>query len=231
MQKEKCPVCHNAFNHIDLIEGSTVRPAVWSYIQKIQPDWTSQYKICHKCLHKAQSDLIEHHLRDELGNLTESEIDVMNAIREQETITTSPANLEEQQSYGQRLADKIAEVGGSWTFIIAFNFVLITWILINTTAILSHHFDPYPFILLNLVLSCLAAIQAPIIMMSQNRQEDKDRQRAEADYKTNLKAELEIRHLHMKLDQLLHHQWKELLEIQQVQFDVLQEQIKKERHK
>ncbi len=101
--------------------------------------------------------------------------------------------------------------------------VLIVWITINSIAMMGKPFDPYPFILLNLVLSCLAAIQAPVIMMSQNRQESKDRLRAENDYRVNLKAELEIRHLHSKIDLLLTHQWQRLLEIQQVQTDLLEE--------
>ncbi len=131
--------------------------------------------------------------------------------------------IDDQCTLGQRLADHVASFGGSWTFIIFFASVLIVWIVINSVAMLGKPFDPYPFILLNLVLSCLAAIQAPVIMMSQNRQEVKDRLRAENDYRVNLKAELEIRHLHSKLDLLLTHQWQRLLEIQQVQTDLLEE--------
>ena len=110
---------------------------------------------------------------------------------------------------GQRLADRIAAVGGSWNFITGFVIVLFAWIAINSIALLSRPFDPYPYILLNLVLSCLAAIQAPVIMMSQNRQETRDRLHAMRDYQVNLKAELEIRHLHQKIDHLLSHQWEE----------------------
>jgi uncharacterized membrane protein len=115
----------------------------------------------------------------------------------------------------------VAEFGGSWTFILSFFFVLLLWIGVNA-ALLARPFDPYPFILLNLVLSCLAAIQAPIIMMSQNRQEDKDRMRSENDYRTNLKAELEIRHLHEKMDYLVLHQWQRLLEIQELQLELME---------
>ena len=124
---------------------------------------------------------------------------------------------------GEALADRIATFGGSWRFIIVFGSVLLVWILINTIALAAKPFDPYPFILLNLILSCLAAIQAPVIMMSQNRQETKDRLRSENDYRVNLKAELEIRHLHEKVDHLLSRQWERLAEIQQIQIELLSE--------
>ena len=119
------------------------------------------------------------------------------------------------------MADRIAAFGGSWTFIGLFFGVLLGWIVLNTAALARHRFDPYPFILLNLVLSTLAALQAPVIMMSQNRQEDKDRQRAKKDYMINLKSELEIRMLHEKLDHLIMHQQQDLLEIQQIQVEMM----------
>jgi uncharacterized membrane protein len=124
------------------------------------------------------------------------------------------------------VADKVAEFGGSWRFIIIFGFILLIWVAVNSIA-LSGHFDPYPFILLNLVLSCIAALQAPVIMMSQNRQEAKDRLRSEHDYQVNLKAELEIRHINSKIDMLLTHQWHRLLEIQQIQTELIEELTQK----
>jgi len=123
---------------------------------------------------------------------------------------------------GERVADRVAEFGGSWSFIVLFWTVLGGWIILNSVSLLTHPFDPYPYILLNLVLSCLAAIQAPIIMMSQNRQEARDRLRAEHDYGVNLKAELEIRHLVARIDQLVTHQWQRLLEIQRLQLELLE---------
>jgi Predicted membrane protein len=135
--------------------------------------------------------------------------------------------LDQQWSFGERLADKIATFGGSWAFLICFTLFLAVWILVNTVVMVKHPADPYPFILLNLMLSCLAAIQAPIIMMSQNRQEAKDRMRSENDYQVNLKAELEIRHLHEKIDHLLMHQWDRLAKIQEIQLDLLSEMSKK----
>jgi uncharacterized membrane protein len=134
--------------------------------------------------------------------------------------------IEADLTFGQKLADRVAAFGVSWTFIIAFFSFILIWMIINIWFLATRPFDPFPFILLNLILSCLAAIQAPIIMMSQNRQEQKDRQRGEHDYKINLKAELEIKLLSEKIDHLLVHQNKKLLEIQQVQTDYLEDLMK-----
>ncbi len=128
---------------------------------------------------------------------------------------------------GEQLADKIASFGGSWKFIVFFAGFLIIWIAINSMVIFWTPVDPYPYILLNLVLSCLAAIQAPIIMMSQNRQEAKDRLRSQYDYQVNLKAELEIRQLNQKIDYLLSHQTEKLNKIQEIQVELMEELRKK----
>jgi uncharacterized membrane protein len=124
---------------------------------------------------------------------------------------------------GQKLSDKVARFGGSWSFIIFFMALLVVWIVYNVTAIGKSAFDPYPFILMNLILSCIAALQAPIIMMSQNRQEEKDRKRSENDYLINLKAEIGIRSLHEKMDLLLSEQIKTLYDIQAKQLQMLNE--------
>ncbi len=149
---------------------------------------------------------------------------VRNALEEEELITQTliTEGSKERGTYGERLADKVAEFGGSWTFIIAFAVVMTGWITLNSYFLAQRAFDPYPYILLNLILSCLAAIQAPVIMMSQNRQEAKDRKRAENDYVINLKSEIEIRHLHQKLDLSLEEQYKHLCEIQQLQIELLE---------
>ena len=148
---------------------------------------------------------------------------VEDAIREEELITQSLSKpKEEKLTTGERLADKVAEFGGSWKFIITFGIILFVWILINSIVIFTKRFDPYPYILLNLILSCLAALQAPVIMMSQNRQEEKDRIRSENDYLINLKAEIEIRNLHQKIDLLMADQFKNLVEIQKVQIELLE---------
>jgi len=153
---------------------------------------------------------------------------VINSLKEQE-LFAHDMNVEydTRLTFGERLADRIAEFGGSLRFILLFGAILFTWIAINTVALLSKPFDPFPYILLNLVLSCLAAIQAPVIMMSQNRQEGRDRLRSEHDYQINLKAELEIRNLHEKMDHLLLRQWQKLMEIQQIQMDLMEEIARK----
>ena len=122
---------------------------------------------------------------------------------------------------GQRISDKVARFGGSWSFIISFFVILIVWITFNSIALAKDAFDPYPFILMNLILSCIAALQAPIIMMSQNRQEEKDRKRSENDYLINLKSELEIRSLNQKIDLLIEEQIKVLFESQTKQLEIL----------
>ena len=134
------------------------------------------------------------------------------------------ADIGEGRTSGERAADVVALFGGSWTFILSFSVFVLAWMAINI-AQATGAFDPYPFILLNLVLSCLAAIQAPIIMMSQSRKDAKDRLRAQSDYRINLKAELEIRNLHEKIDHILMHQWDRLTEIQKIQLDMLQELV------
>ncbi|MBX2982516.1 MAG: DUF1003 domain-containing protein [Flavobacteriales bacterium] len=147
---------------------------------------------------------------------------VKEAIDEQELIINNLANPpQEAISRGQRLADKVAAFGGSWTFIVSFFIILTAWILYNSLAPKGDNFDPYPFILMNLVLSCIAALQAPVIMMSQNRQEEKDRKRSENDYLINLKAELELRSLHQKMDLLLQDEVRSISEVQEKQFKLL----------
>lgn len=151
---------------------------------------------------------------------------VLEAIAARAPSSRDAADLgDAQASRGDRLADRVAAVGGSWGFITVFTLVLFGWMVLNSEVLqrFGLAFDPYPFIFLNLMLSTLAAVQAPIIMMSQNRQEAKDRLRARNDYQVNLKAELEIRHLHEKIDHLLSHQWERMIEIQEVQLDLLNE--------
>lgn len=219
-----CDVCHESFPPHDLTPGGLIRPAVLKVISKTHPNWNSQNRICASCLSKFRSEYVQLVLLEEKGELTQLERDVINSLRQQDILAENLNDLAaEEMTFGQRVADHVASFGGSWTFILCFGAVLVGWILLNTVLLVSRPFDPYPFILLNLVLSCIAALQAPVIMMSQNRQEAKDRLRSENDYRVNLKAELEIRHLHAKIDLLLSHQWQRLLEVQQVQIDMLDE--------
>jgi uncharacterized membrane protein len=150
---------------------------------------------------------------------------LLDKIRRRERVSKNVAVLHEEQiTFGERVSDRLATVAGSWSFIFGFGLTLGVWVLLNTVAY-THHWDKYPFILLNLFLSMLAAIQAPVIMMSQHRQEDRDRIRAEHDYEVNLKAEIEIQQLHQKLDELVQSQWNDLLALQKQQIDLLQAQL------
>ncbi|MEO5666809.1 MAG: DUF1003 domain-containing protein [Bdellovibrionota bacterium] len=227
--KIECPVCHKEKLPMEIFAGRSVRAAVQEFIKAYAPEWSPDQNVCGECLHKARSDFVESTLLQEKKELTGAEKQVIDAIRNQEIISTDPSDEDNSalKKFGDRVSDRFAEVGGSWTFIISFVGLLILWIAFNSWALFQKPFDPYPFILLNLVLSCVAALQAPVIMMSQNRQESKDRKHAEADYKTNLKAELEIRHLHIKIDQLISHQWQKLLEIQHVQLDMMKDSLER----
>lgn len=161
---------------------------------------------------------------EEAGEFDKVEKEVVDAISHNKILSDNiEEELDDKLSIGQKVADKVATFGGSWGFIITFFSFMALWMVLNIVFLRNTGYDPYPFILLNLVLSCLAAIQAPIIMMSQNRQEQKDRQRSEHDYKVNLKAELEIKILNEKIDHLIVNQNKRLIEIQQVQNDYLEE--------
>lgn len=166
---------------------------------------------------------VESDLESELGALSGQEREVMAALQEGRFMATDPLqNMEESAPLSQKLADKIASFGGSWTFILSFLGLLTVWIIVNSGIIIARPFDPYPFNLMNLILSCIAALQAPVIMMSQNRQESKDRARSEHDYQINLKAELEIRALREQMDRFTSHQWAGLLEIQRIQLEMLE---------
>ena len=148
---------------------------------------------------------------------------VEKSIEEEQLLSSKLMEVENDQglTQGQLLADKIADFGGSWTFIISFFVVILIWITANSYLLNQPTFDPYPFIFLNLILSCLAALQAPVIMMSQNRKEDKDRRRARGDYLVNLKAEMEIRNLHNKIDLLITDQMQSLFAVQKTQLELL----------
>lgn len=163
-------------------------------------------------------------LKEESERLQKLHSIVQSAINEEQLIVQNLLNPPiEQLSEGQKISDKVAKFGGSWKFIISFSVVLVIWITFNVIALGKYKFDPYPFILLNLILSCIAALQAPIIMMSQNRVEEKDRQRSENDYLINLKAEIQIRSLHQKIDLLQEEQIKSLFETQALQMKMLKE--------
>jgi len=210
----------------EAIMGGDIREGIFQLIQSEYPGFNKDTYISLSELNTYRRKYLTQLLEQERGELEALDMDVMEAIRNNSILSENIQEvIEDRLTAGQKMADKIASFGGSWTFIIIFFSFLALWMLTNIIFLVSRPFDPFPFILLNLILSCLAAIQAPIIMMSQNRQEQKDRQRAEQDYKVNLKAELEIKLLSEKIDHLLVHQNKKLLEIQEVQVDYLEDVI------
>jgi len=223
-----CLVCKKNDLSKKLIPMGTVRKVITEEIAKDFPAWSVQDYICQADLTKYRMQYVQSILTSEEGEVSNLEYEVIHSMQQHDLISKNVENkLDQRWSFGERLADKIATFGGSWAFLMCFGAFLVLWILVNTVAMVNRPADPYPFILLNLILSCLAAIQAPIIMMSQNRQEAKDRMRSENDYQVNLKAELEIRNLHEKIDHLLMHQWDRLAKIQEIQLDLLSEMSKK----
>jgi len=209
-----------------MMPAALVRSVIVEQIKKEYPDWKSDGYICNADLNRFRSTYLQNLLEAEKGELSALDREVIESLKRHETLASNvDIEFEKELTFGERMADKLADFGGSWTFLIMFAFILILWVSLNTFLLLRKPYDPYPFILLNLLLSCLAAVQAPVIMMSQNRQEAKDRLRSQMDYRVNLKAELEIRHLHDKIDHLLSHQWERLVGIQQVQIDLLTELV------
>ena len=219
-----CQICKKPKPPHSGMIAELIRPSLLEFIKKKLPDLDSKAFICLDDLGEFRKDYIKEVLQDEIGELSVLDNEVIESLHQHEILAS---NIEEQferkLTFGERLSDQIASFGGSWRFIILFGVVLVLWIILNAALLLNRGFDPYPFILLNLILSCLAAMQAPIIMMSQNRAELRDRLRSENDYKINLKAELEIRHLHEKIDHLLRRQYNRLFEIQQIQIELLEE--------
>ena len=223
-----CQVCKQRKTMDEVLYGELVRPSVVETIRKRYPDWSDFGYICLNDLNHFRAEYIEDVLEEDKGELSLLESEVVRSMAEHDLLSRDiNRDFEKQLTFGERMADRVAEFGGSWNFLLCFAAVMVLWIAANSVAFIWRPFDPYPFILLNLALSCLAAVQAPIIMMSQNRQEDKDRLRGEQDYRINLKAELEIRHLNEKLDHLIVHQWERLLKIQQVQMELMKELVPK----
>jgi uncharacterized membrane protein len=231
----KTAVCHLTKRHLPLAQlvlGASIRRPIFKLIQQDFPDFNDELYVAVGNLNSYRKKYLEALLEKEVGELTTLEEEVLESIQENELLSSNiESEIAENLPLGDRMADHIASFGGSWTFILSFFMFILIWMMINVYLLATQPFDPYPFILLNLILSCLAAIQAPIIMMSQNRKETKDRQRSEYDYKVNLKAELEIRLLHEKIDHLITHQNQRLLEIQQIQVDLMEDILNHTRHK
>ena len=210
------------FPENERVSAKNLRQSLLHFINKTHPNFSKSCFLSIEEMNDYREKYISEFLNKKLGNLTEVEKQVIQSVSKNTMISTEVEEDEQEITFGQKLADKVAEFGGSWGFIIFFMTFLVAWILLNVFWLSNHGFDPFPFILLNLILSCIAAIQAPVIMMSQNRQEEKDRERAKKDYKINLKSELEIRELHEKIDHLIIHYQQDLLEIQKTQIDLLE---------
>ncbi|HEY1797872.1 MAG TPA: DUF1003 domain-containing protein, partial [Stellaceae bacterium] len=188
------------------------------------PNWDPNGHICRQCRNRFRGEFVRSEMQRDIGALTALEEEVMHSLGDGALVTDNTnKEFDESLTIGEHIADKVAQFGGSWRFIICFFSLMTGWIIVNSVLLLKSPFDPYPYILLNLALSMLAAVQAPVILMSQNRQEDRDRFRAENDYQVNLKAELEIRAINEKLDQLIHQQWAHLLEVQQIQMEMIED--------
>ena len=217
----KCQVCQKNFKMGEMMKANLLEEPIVQMIKEKNPEWSSEGYICLPDLYLFRSRYVT-----EILKTSSQEIyDLEKEMTKEEQLLSFNINKEFESSLtlGERLADGLAKFGGSWSFLIIFMAMLVIWMGINSFVLIKTHFDPYPFILLNLVLSCLAAVQAPVIMMSQNRQEAKDRLRAEHDYEINLKAEIEIRKLHERMDHLLMHQWQHLMDIQQLQVNMMDE--------
>ncbi len=229
-QTFKSAISGLSFDEKEKISGREIHDPILGLIKKEYPDFSTEDCISVNELNLYRQKYISNYLSTEIGALSAMEKNVISSLKEDKSIVSIVEDEEEVRNLGQRVADKVADFGGSWTFIISFVVFISVWIGANVYIFLNKGFDPYPFILLNLILSCVAALQAPVIMMSQNRQEEKDRNRAKKDYMINLKSELEIRLIHDKIDHLIMHQQQELIEIQKVQIEMMNDilnQIKK----
>lgn len=208
------------------VSGKMVRQSIMELIQKEYPDFNANKFLTLEELNHFREKHLESFMTSQIGKLSQLEKTVLSSIKDQSTLSDKIDGDESQSTtLGQRIADRVAAFGGSWTFIISFSLFLLLWITLNIFWLANKGFDPYPFILLNLILSCIAAMQAPVIMMSQNRQEEKDRERAKNDYMVNLKSELEIRMLHEKIDHLILSQQQEVLEVHKDQIEMMSDII------
>lgn len=227
MKKFKSDISGKEFPETERVTAKVVRKSILDFIKLEHPDFENEKCMSIDELRAFRERYVAEMLLKETGELSEMEQTVLKALNDNTILADKLDDEIQEFTLGQKIADKVATFGGSWTFILSFMAFLFLWIAGNVFILMNKGFDPYPFILLNLILSCIAALQAPIIMMSQNRQEEKDRERAKKDYMINLKSELEIRMLHEKIDHLLLHQEQSLVEIQKVQMDMMEDILKK----
>ncbi|HTY05478.1 MAG TPA: DUF1003 domain-containing protein [Gemmatimonadales bacterium] len=223
MAKVTCSLCGTSVDARTMVGSQKLEPAIVSLIKRDRPEWPGTRGICQNCREQYRAKKFLGYLEEEFDKISDMEKSLVTRLVGRGRVSRLVnQEFEAQMTLGERVADKVAQFGGSWTFIGLFSGTLIVWMTINSVFLLKKPFDPYPYILLNLVLSALAALQAPVIMMSQNRQAEKDRMQAKQDYEINLMAEIEIRDLHDKLDSLRFKQWHELWHLQQRQLELLE---------
>jgi uncharacterized membrane protein len=223
MPKLNCSLCATPVEGRTLASPQKLENRILDLIKQDRPEWEGKRGICGNCLEQYRAKKFVAYLEAEYQKLSELENAVVSKITRRGRVSKLVhQDLDTKMTWGEHVADKVAQFGGSWRFIGIFAAILIGWMIINSVLLVRHPFDPYPFILLNLVLSTIAALQAPVIMMSQNRQAHKDRMQANQDYEINLMAEIEIRDLHDKLDSLRFKQWHELWHIQKRQIELLE---------
>ena len=223
-----CQICGENKKRSEVKPAGLIPESIADVIRKEHPVWSRQGYICSVDLNHFRTQYIGQIMEKEREELSSLEENITRSMKDHE-VTAKNINIEfdRQLSFGDRVSDRLADFAGSWTFIIMFSCILIVWITMNTIVLMQRPFDPYPYILLNLFLSALAAIQAPVIIMSQNRQEERDRLNAEHDFQVNLNAEMEIHQLHRKIDHLLINQGERLLEIQKIQAELMEDLAKK----
>jgi len=224
-----CALSGHVISARDGIRLDMIRPSLADHIRALHPGIAPDAFISRPALAKERAAFLAATLQAERGDLSQLDHDVIDSLAANDILTENvEETIRSERTFGERAADLIASFGGSWTFIISFMVFITIWMALNVAGLMGA-FDPFPFILLNLVLSCIAALQAPVIMMSQKRQEAKDRLRSENDYRINLKAELEIRHLHEKIDHMLTRQWERLTEIQAIQIELMEDLVQRRR--
>ena len=229
MPKVTCSLCDAPVDGRSLRSPQKLENRIIDLIKADRPEWEGKRGICPTCLEQYRAKKFVGYLEAEYRKLSEIENAVVSKITRRGRVSgVVHRDFDASMTFGQRVADRVAQFGGSWPFIGLFAGVLVVWMGINGWVLAKHPFDPFPFILLNLALSALAALQAPVIMMSQNRQAAKDRLHATQDYEINLMAEIEIRDLHDKMDSLRFKQWHELWHIQKRQIELLEHLCAKE---
>jgi uncharacterized membrane protein len=223
MPKVNCSLCSTPVEGRSLASPQKLENRILDLIRLDRPEWEGKRGICPNCLETYRAKKFVGYLEAEYRKLSDIEHAVVSKITRRGRVSSVVhQDFDAKMTVGQHVADRVARFGGSWPFIGIFGGILVAWMVVNAVVLAKHPFDPYPFILLNLVLSTLAALQAPVIMMSQNRQSEKDRIHAQQDYEINLMAEIEIRDLHDKMDSLRFKQWHELWHIQKRQIELLE---------